>query len=475
MDTIRSLVQVFAPVFSAPSFSNGCFLMLAWLKTSGRARISNFLRAGRFMSELVPRRKDGRVKHFSALYRFFTEAEWSLDALGRRLALLLTARLYESRHLVVLVDDTVQPRGGPKILGAGMHYDASASTYGGEKGRRSRFTFGLNFVTVAVWIPVGFLSSGGMAVPVLFRLYRSKKTCPESKYRKRTELAAEMLEVLRDWWPEREMIVVGDHTYSSETVIDACDETMEVGGRLPWDAALYDPEFEQKKQGRPRLWGPRLHSPKQLVEDPSYPWRICVLKMYGKRIELRVKTLQAQWKSAPADRVLTVVVTRDPSGHFDDECFFRLQAQASVEEVLLPISRRWSLEQCYRDCKQHLRIDSVQNGFCRGETRADRNQPGPAAPQDRDPKASKRTVPFGMISYGFVVAWYLGYANPGRNLLRAQNEAPWYTHKVTLSFRDMLAAFRRQMNREGLWQTHPETGFGKKKPARPPDPDRRAA
>lgn len=467
MDNIRSLVQMFLPVFTSPSFDNFVFLILAWIQTSGRACMSNLLRAARFMPDLVPR-SGGRVKHFSALYRFFTRAKWELDPVGERLVSLLARRLDE-RELMVVIDDTLQTRGGPKILGAGMHFDGRASTYGGSEGSHKVFSFGLNFVTLAVWIPVGFIQSGGIAVPVLFRLYRSKKTCPEGEYRKRTELAVDMLQVFRRWFPRRNILLVVDHEYSCKTLLYEFDEWMDMVGRLPWNAALYDPEFEQKKMGRPRVWGPKLQSPQQLRDDDRIPWRPCVVRIYGRRVELLVKTMQAQWKSAPPDRRLTVVVTRDPTGRFDDACFFRLQPNAGPTDVLVPFSHRWSLEQCYRDCKQLLRIETVQNGWARGTTRADTNQPGPSAPKGRDPTASRRTVPFGILCYGFVVAWYLLNGSAGEDILRARNEAPWYLHKRTISFGDMLKAFRRQMVTEQLWQTPSERGFAKRKP--PPGPD----
>ena len=457
MDSIRLFVQVFSPVFSAPSFENFRYLMLAWIQTRGRAWITNFLKAGPFMPKLVPR-VNGQTKHFSAFHRFFSRAKWDLDAVGRRLALLLAARLYEDRPLVVLVDDTLQHRTGPRILGAGMHYDNAESTYGGSKGRQTRFSFGLNFVTLALWIPVGFVRSGGIAVPVLFRLYRSKKTCPPERYRKRTKLAADLMEVVRGWWPDRQMLVVGDQEYCCKTVLRACDEQTELAGSLPMRSVLYDPEFKQKARGAKRIWGPRLGSIKELADDPRYPWKTYLIHMYGKRVQLEVKVIQAQWKSAPADRRLTVVLTRDPTGHYDDACFFRLKPDATVRQVLLPVAARWSLEQCYRDCKQHMRIESVQNGFMRGSRRADPNQPGPNTSPDREPTASRRTVPFGMLCYGFVVAWYLIHGRPGEDLSRAQTAAPWYTQKATISFRDMHAAFRRRMAVEQLWQTPSETG-----------------
>jgi hypothetical protein len=177
---------------------------------------------------------------------------------------------------------------------------------------------------------------------------------------------------------------------------------------------------------------------------------------------MKVKHLQVQWKPAPAEQTLTVLITRDPKGRLDDAYFFRTCENATLEEVLIPAARRWGIEMCFRNCKQHMRISSVQNGFAQGDEPNDPNKPGPAAPADREPTASRRTVPFGMLAYGFVVVWYLKHGNPEADRRRAQLLAPWYTQKSGISFRDMLEAFRRQMETEDLWQTPVEDGLDEK-------------
>lgn len=63
MGTILSLVQLFSSVWTRPSFENARYLMFAWIKTSGRAQISNFLRVRRHMSDLIPRNLEGEPKH----------------------------------------------------------------------------------------------------------------------------------------------------------------------------------------------------------------------------------------------------------------------------------------------------------------------------------------------------------------------------------------------------------------------------
>ncbi|MFB6352175.1 MAG: transposase [Bradymonadaceae bacterium] len=462
MDSIRSLVQIFCPAFTAPSFSNACFLLLSWIKTSGRARISEFLRVRRFMPKVVPRRTSGKWKHYSVLYRFFSEARWTLDELGKCLVGALAGALPEDNELVLMIDDTFQKRSGPRILGAGMHYDGSESTYSGAQGAHPRIDFGLSFVVLAVWVPIDWVEAGGLAIPVMFRLYRPRKQTPEDKYRKRTELAVQMLDIGIEWFENDQMVVAVDNEYSCETVLEGRPESVDVVGRLQGRNVVYDPEFEQKKRGRSRMWGPRLGRLDELAESDRFPWQMRQVQLYGDSVELKIKRLEVQWKSAPASATLTVVITRDPKGHLDDGYFFRTREGATIEDVLVPAARRWGIEMCFRNCKQHMRISSVQNGFAQGDEPNDPNEPGPDAPEGREPTASRRTVPFGMIAYGFVVLWYLKHGNPETDLKRAKLLAPWYTQKDGISFRDMLEAFRRQMEIEQLWQTPDEGGFGKK-------------
>lgn len=450
MNTLMPIIEMFRPAFTAPTYQNFRYLIVAWIQC-GQAKISEMLRARRHLAGLYPQ-QNGEPKHFSVFYDFFTERTWSLDRLGRILAEAFESRL--SDEVYILVDDTLFRRTGPQILGGGVYHDPLASTYSGSRGRQTQFSFGLKFVVLAIWVPVGFMQSGGIAVPILFRLYRSPKTCSADDHTKFTVLGAELVGIVEQWWPDRRIVNIGDRDYASQTVLTRVDPETDVVGPLPMDARLRDPEFDQTPgPGRTRKWGARLPSPEELAADESIPWETVQMYMYGGQITVRVKTIQAQWKCAPADRTLTVVVTRDPSGRLDDAAFFRTRPEASIEEVLVPMSLRWALESCFRDGKQHFRLEAIQNGFERGETRADTTEPGPRADPARDPTASRRTVPIGMLAYGIVVLWYLDHGNPIRDIKWARYLAPWYTHKTTISFRDMLQAYRRQMDIEGFFET----------------------
>jgi len=460
--SILPLVDRFRQIFSAPTFENFRYLLLSWLMNPHHGWLSNCLRAFLHMPDLYPTQR-GKPKHFSAFYRFFTRAKWDLDSLGELLARALEHRLDGS--LNVIVDDTLCRRSGPMILGAGIHHDPLRTTRTDGKSRRS-FSFGLQFVILAVWVPVSFVHARGIAVPVLFRLYRSKKRCPAEQYRTRTELAAELLQIACRWWPDRPMVISVDHEYACKTVLSVLDDNQELVGPMRLDAALYQPyQPEYAGFGRPPIWGERLDSPQQLADDESIKWEECQLVMYGQRVTLLVKTQQARWKSAGKDRVLTVIVTRDPTGTYDDACLFRTRADATAQQVLTPFCRRWTLEVTIRDGKQLLHLEQIQNGFVHRDKPTvthRKKRPGPQAPTDAQPVASERTVPFFMLGFGFVVDWYLAHGDPERELRWARFLAPWWRHKTSISFNDMLQAFRRQMEQEHLWTNPPNQGFDEK-------------
>ncbi len=68
-------------------------------------------------------------------------------------------------------------------------------------------------------LPVPF-SSRAFALPVLFRLYRTVKSCERSgqPHRKKTELARELLDVPGTWVSARRVEIAADSAYCNDTV-----------------------------------------------------------------------------------------------------------------------------------------------------------------------------------------------------------------------------------------------------------------
>ncbi len=440
--SVASILDAFSECFTTPSHANFARLICGWLLCRGRHTVTRVIQAS---WTVCP-----RVQH-ARLYRFFSRARWEPDALSRVLLGLLLPLLPEV--IEAAVDDTLCKKGGPQIFGASMHRDGSASSYAKRGGGGARFAFGHNWVVLSVLVPLPFAAERGIAVPLLARLYRGKKRCPAQLYEKRTELALQMIEQLAAWLPEgHRLSVAGDSEYACRTIVRALPEGVCFVGPVCRDAALHEPAPRYRGRGRPAKRGARLPSPQQLAEDAGLPWQRVRVQMYGGEVALRVKTLVCLWPTVAGERLVRIVLTRDPAGRLEDRCYFSTEPDLSAEQVLVRIAHRWELEVTFRDLKQVLGIDDPQNGWWRrphGQRRSER-RPGAEQRGNRGRPAVERTAPIGMLAHGLVVVWYLRRRRSVLDVTIAKRLSPWRTDKRHPCFADMLAALREAMWRERL-------------------------
>jgi len=432
------MLESFRGCFTRPSFGNFVALTAGWILCQGRHSISRVVQA----TGLCP-----KVRDHSVFYRFFSRARWSPDALGYVVFQWLLPYLGEV--IVAMVDDTLAEKSGPHIFGAGMHHDARTSNYGRGTAKRRivSFAFGHNWVVFALFVPLPWNADKGFAIPVLFRLYRSKKLCPKEAYRKRTDLARELFGILQGWIPEdRRLVLTGDREYACRTLVRKLPQTIEFVGPVAMDAALYEEPGQYSGRGRPRKKGKRLASPKARAQRDAPHWEEIQVFIYGKQVTLLVQTLTCLWYTVAGSRLLRIVITRDPRGRMDDRAFFSTNPTRTASDILVLFSRRWGLEVTFRAAKQSLGIEDPQNGWWRREKGSSRprRKAGPNPHATRGRKAAERTAPFGFFVYGLVIVWYLRNGNRAKDIAAARAAAPWYRRKNTISFEDMLVALRRE-------------------------------
>lgn len=299
--SIKGLLVNFKSAFTRPSFENFVALGQGWILCQGRHSISRVIQ---FIRE-----REG--SSHSRFYNFFSHARWSADDLSMQLVPVVLELIPEEMPVHATVDDTQAYRSGAHIWGAGMHYDALRSNYGRGAKRVVSLAFGHSWVIVSLLVPPPWNGNRLMAVPVLFRLYRSKNTCPTEKYHKRSELAAEMVEQLCRWLPsQRRLCILGDDEYAtrivaarieklkaeahSDTHRRSLPEKIELCGPMSMDAAFYAAPPRYDGRGRPRKKGPRLPSPEKLA-DSSTPWATKWVHIYGREVEIHTKTQIGLW------------------------------------------------------------------------------------------------------------------------------------------------------------------------------------
>src|SRR5215212_7252037 len=99
------LLVAFEPCFHAPTYRIFRLVMAGWIHCLGRRTITGVAVAS------------GGVggRHISVFHRFFTRAQWSLDAVGRVVFRLAVVWIPADQPLFILVDDTLARKTGKGI------------------------------------------------------------------------------------------------------------------------------------------------------------------------------------------------------------------------------------------------------------------------------------------------------------------------------------------------------------------------
>ena len=115
--SLASLLAVFGPLFTAPSFRTFTALACGFLAQTGKRTVCG-MPAGAGLARAWP--------HDRA-HGFFARARWSADELGLAAAKLVVALLVPAGEPVtVAIDDTLARRRGNKVWAASWFHDGSA-------------------------------------------------------------------------------------------------------------------------------------------------------------------------------------------------------------------------------------------------------------------------------------------------------------------------------------------------------------
>jgi len=392
------LLAGFASVFTAPSSLLFANLATGWVLCPGRRTITRIYR-------LAEPRAD---RAHDAYHRFFRIGAWSMSRLWKQLVEMLVNRFYPTGAIPLDLDDTAFHKSGRKVEGAGWWRDAVRST-----GQKVVHCFGLNLVVLTLRIDPPW---GGepLGLPVNMRVHRKGEQTL-------LELAQRMLQEMAAWLPERTLELCADGFYAS--LAGDLPPSCRLTSRMRRDAALYAPPPKKIKRGkgRPRKKGRRLPTPEQIAK-PHTRWDRVSVTLRGKPAERLVAVHDVLWYNVCPDQLVRLVICRDPNGVEPDDFFFTTNLKATAVEVIEQYAGRWSIEDTFKNVKQHLA----------GHT-----------PQSWKHQGPERTAAFSLWLYSLVWLWHL----TTQRQTTCWIPAPWYRGKSTPSFADALACLRR-----GLWR-----------------------
>jgi hypothetical protein len=411
--SLDELLILFAPCFSRPTFETFRAMVVGQISQTGLRTVTGMLVGARLSA----------VWHHCRAHRFFSNARWSADELGLRLAVLIVERLTEpGAPLLVAVDDTLLHRLGRKIHACFWHHDATANS------KEAAVAWGNNWVVVGICVKLGFLERT-VCLPILFRCWQprrkqfAKTDKPDPERPGKVELAREMIDLLAARLPGRRIDAVGDAAYATEAW-RGLDGRVTITSRLRSNAAIYDRQPPRTgKQGRPRKWGKRLGSLAKIATDPATQWVEHTVRRYGKTETLKLAIIDCLWGPLGPDtptRVILVADERKPSGY--QLALITTDLDAGAAQIVERYADRWPIEVAFEDGKELFGVGDARN---------------------RTNKAVQRTVPLQFLAMTLTIIWYTLHGHHPDVVTEHRARAPWYLTKTTPSFADMLAKLRR--------------------------------
>jgi len=396
--SLMSLLAVFSPLFTVPSFRTFTMLACGFLAQAGKRTVCGML-TGAGLSRLWP--------HDRAHY-FFSRARWNPDDLGIAAAKLVTGLLVpDGEPVEVLIDDTLFRRRGKRVWAASWFHDGSAQG-------PAKTGYGNNWVILAVRVRLPMISRA-VAVPVMAKLV-IKGTSSAS----RLWLARRMVSRLAAEFPGRRFSITADSAYAG-------DELKKLPAAVTWttrlraNAALCGlPPARTGRKGRPRVKGDRLPSLADIAAAAAFS-QVTVTR-YGKTETIAVHALTCLWHSVTGTRPVTVILIRDKSKTGYDITLITTEKNPEITQVIERYAARWAIEVAIEDARQLFGAGQARN---------------------RTAAAVERTVPFMLACQALTVCWYAAAGHHPADTEGRRRNAPWYTGKTEPSTADMTAKLRR--------------------------------
>jgi hypothetical protein len=355
--SLDTVLQCLQPAFTEPSFQTHIQVLIGWVMCLSKR--SEF---GVFQAIQADTPVSRKERHpFDRFYNFFSRSAWTVPDLARLVAVMIVIQLNPRGRLYLVVDDTLLHKRGKHVYGLGWFRDAVAST-----AKRVATASGNHWVVIGLAIRIPGTDKI-YCLPIHAMLHIAGKNNPSEP-----ELASKMLQDILSWFPDRELVFIGDGAYSTNNLLADLDPRVTYIGVMRGDAAIYNPVVPKQpkhKRGRKALKGPRFPCPKDAAKKADdnrsgkglWVWKSVKATCYGETRKLRVLSFQAVWPSVRGLLPILVVVVRDPRGKFDDKYLCTTDVNAKLSWVISTFSQRWSIEVVFKSSKQVMKIQAPQH------------------------------------------------------------------------------------------------------------------
>ena len=409
---IISVLAVFSPLFTRPTWKNLNTLFIGAILCRGARRITSILRV-MGLSE---------IKNFSKYHRVLSRTQWNSLAASKILFGLLINVLPESWPKIIAVDETLERRRGKKIKAKGAYRDAVASSQS-----RVVICFGLKWECMTLIVPLPWCKRP-WALPFMVILSPSKKSDEQAGKRHKTSIdwTIQMVQCVSRWLNRTPWILVGDGAYACMALAKACIKSgATLVSRLRLDAQLYEfPEAKPPGQrGRKPIKGTRIQL-KELLGDANQVWQAVTVKWYGGEQKIiEYLTVTCLWYHAGVLPLkLRIVLVKTPGGKNEAEVFFSTDIENTPKKIIEWFVLRWNIEVTFEETRAHLGIETQRQW---------------------SDKAIARTTPLLMVLLSILVLVAIKIHTTKKLLV--QEATSWYDKKGELTLADIIMIIRRSI------------------------------
>lgn len=349
---IIQLLSAFAAATTAPMFARMLMLVTGAILAPGARTVAACLRAVGLDD----------AKDFSSYHRVLNRAVWSPFVMSRILLGLLVASIVPREGpLIFVIDDTLERRRGKKIRYKSLFRDAVRSK------EQPVAAYGIRWVCVAILVNTPW-NQRPWALPVLvapsLSLRRAKQL--NKPHRSPVSWARLLLKKVRRWYPQRQVVLIGDGGYASiDLVADAGrgDVPATAVARMRLDASLYQQPGEQPagKRGPKPKKGERQRSLAERARDPRTRWKTQRVRWYaGREATIQYVSEAALWHTPGADPVpIRWVLVRCPDDtNMKPAALLCSDTNADPLQILVWFLGRWSIEVTFEEMRACLRFET---------------------------------------------------------------------------------------------------------------------
>jgi len=322
---------------------------------------------------------------WSADYRTFSRSPWDpqvlFDPVIDHAIPLLAPR---PAPVIAAMDDTACKKTGRRIPGVATVRDPQSPPY------HVNLIRGLRFVQVSIMIAPPHGDGPARSLPVRFQpappVPKPKKNAPPQeweeykKLKKAKSLAQIGLSTLislrnnLDQWPDthtRNLLSSVDGSYTNQVLLKGIPPRTTLIGRIRQDADLHLPlDKNIKANGRPRKYGPKAPTPKEVLSDDSIPFQEVPCFAVGQIRDFKVKVFgPIFWSKAGHDKPLLLVVIK-PVGYRlrkGSKLLYREPAflictdpDLDLKTIVQAYVYRWEIEVNHHDEKSVIGVAQAQ-------------------------------------------------------------------------------------------------------------------